>query len=63
LTPAAIRLTLDRPTSPRIFGPGKQLEFDLRPFAGASGWLILEAQTREGQQTADVFWKQVEIAF
>jgi outer membrane protein assembly factor BamB len=43
--------------------PWKQLELDLRPAAGATGWLTIEAQTREGQETADVFWKQVEIAF
>jgi len=43
--------------------PWKQLEFDLRPLAGASGWLTVEVQTREGQETADAFWKQVEIAF
>ncbi len=43
--------------------PWKQLELDLRPAAGASGWLTIEAQTREGQETADTFWKQVEIVF
>ena len=43
--------------------PWKQLELDLRPAAGATGWLTIEAQTREGQETADVFWKQVEIVF
>ena len=43
--------------------PWKQLDLDLRPAAGAAGWLTIEVQTREGQETADVFWKQVEIAF
>jgi outer membrane protein assembly factor BamB len=43
--------------------PWKQLELDLSPAAGATGWLTIEAQTREGQETADVFWKQVEIVF
>lgn len=43
--------------------PWKQLELDLRSAAGTSGWLTIEAQTREGQDTADVFWKQVEIVF
>ena len=43
--------------------PWKQVELDLRPVAGASGWLTIQAQTREGQDTADVFWKQVEIVF
>jgi hypothetical protein len=43
--------------------PWKQLELDLRPAAGTTGWLTIEAQTREGHETADVFWKQVEIVF
>jgi hypothetical protein len=43
--------------------PWKQLELDLRPAAGATGWLTIAAQTREGQETADVFWKQVEIVY
>lgn len=43
--------------------PWKQLELDLRPVAGTTGWLTIEAQTREGQETADVFWKQLEIVY
>lgn len=43
--------------------PWKPLELDLRPAAGTTGWLTIEAQTREGQETADVFWKQVEIVY
>jgi len=43
--------------------PWKQLELDLRPAVGETGWLTLEAQPREGQESADVFWKQVEIAY
>jgi len=43
--------------------PWKQLELDLRSVAGATGWLTIEAQTREGQEAADVFWKQLEIVY
>lgn len=43
--------------------PWKQLELDLRPAAGETGWLILEARPAEGQNTAEIFWKQVEIVY
>jgi len=43
--------------------PWKQLELDLRPAAGETGWLTIEAQPPEGRETADIFWKQVEIVY
>ncbi|NLF70603.1 MAG: PQQ-binding-like beta-propeller repeat protein [Candidatus Anammoximicrobium sp.] len=55
-----VRREFTAPTDPE---PWKQLEFDLRPAAGDTGWLIIETRPREGQETADVFWKRVEIVF
>lgn len=50
-------------TAANASDPWKQLELDLGPAAGQTGWLILEAQAAEGQTTADIFWRQLEIVY
>jgi outer membrane protein assembly factor BamB len=41
----------------------RTLDVDLAPVAGRTGWLTVRARTLDNRTWADIFWKQVDIAY